>query len=182
MIFTQDKLSKFVETGLIKRKTGLPPVIDIASISLHLGKLFIRYKKTDVPIELPTPIETETVPIEGDGSVLFPPGCCILASTDEILSMPFNLMGFVQTKGTIARGFVTVHLCDGQIDPGYEGAITLELVNLSDITYLLRPGVPIAQLFIHSLNEAVEKGYEGRYQHALEPTSMRTSTQGSVSS
>lgn len=173
MIFTQGKLYEFVREGLVSRATGLPPVIDIASIDLHLGKSFLQYKKTSAPVELPTPLQTEAVPVESDGSVLFLPGSCILTSTDEILKMPLRLMGFIQTKGTIARGFVTVHLCDGQIDPGYHGAITLELVNLSNITYILRPGIPIAQLFVHSLNEPLEKGYGGRYQHALEPTSMR---------
>jgi len=84
-------------------------------------------------------------------------------------------IGFIQTKGTIARGFVTVHLCDGQIEPGYNGRITLELVNLSSFSYILRPNTPIAQLFLCQLSEEVVSDYSGRYQFASGPTAMRLS-------
>ncbi|WP_428981187.1 dCTP deaminase domain-containing protein [Marinomonas rhodophyticola] len=40
--------------------------------------------------------------------------------------MPNNKFGLVQTKGSIARGFISVHMSDGQVDPGYKGKVTLE--------------------------------------------------------
>ncbi len=87
--------------------------------------------------------------------------------------MPLDVMGFIQTKGSLARGFVMAHLCDGQIDPGYHGKITLELVNLGPVAYRLSPGMPIAQLFFMKLTSPVESGYQGRYQGATGPTSMK---------
>lgn len=96
----------------------------------------------------------------------------VLVCSEEILNMPLDIMGFVQTKGSLARGFLTVHMCDGQIDPGYRGKITLELFNFSDFYYKLVPGMAIAQLFLIELASSVIEGYNGRYQNSDTPTSM----------
>jgi dCTP deaminase len=65
------------------------------------------------------------------------------------------------------------HPCDGQIDPGYNGKITFEIVNLSDIYYYLEPGMPFASLFLHKLSSPVKQPYSGRYQGSFSPTPMR---------
>ncbi len=173
MILSQPELVDFVSKGGIRRPDGISPSVDLVSLGLHLGGQFLRYKGDLAPHILPSSLETKAVKLEADGCVSFPPGCCLLASTLEVVDMPLDLMGFIQTKGTIARGFVTVHLCDGQIDPGYNGSITLELVNLSQHSYRLRPGIAIAQLFLHKLTTPLLVGYQGRYQQATGPTSMR---------
>lgn len=173
MIISNSDLIKLVGEKSIVRRQGAMPTIDLVSIGLHLGNKFLQYKEHMESVILPNGLETEVVSLGSDGTVAFPPGACLLASTDEVVDMPLDLMGFIQTKGTIARGFVTVHLCDGQIDPGYKGRITLELVNLSRMQYRLRPGTPIAQLFLHRLSSVVQQGYSGRYQSATGPTSMR---------
>lgn len=174
MILSQPDLINFVSDGHIYRPDGIAPSVDLVSVGLHLGRQFLRYRHDSGSHVLPSSLETEGVNLDADGCVSFPSGCCLLASTLEHVEMPLDLMGFIQTKGTIARGFVTVHLCDGQIDPGYNGNITLELVNLSPHSYKLRPGTPIAQLFLHKLTVPLEVGYRGRYQQATGPTSMRT--------
>ncbi|RYZ85978.1 MAG: dCTP deaminase [Proteobacteria bacterium] len=173
VILSKPELQDIVAGNVVSRPNGLNPEIDIASIGLHLGSRFLRYIHPQKPHELPCEIPTEVVDVDDDGTIAFPPGACILASTEEMVDMPLYLMGFIQSKGTIARGFVTVHLCDGQIDPGYKGHITLELVNLGPLDFRLRPGIAIAQLFFHRLTTPVEQGYSGRYQNSREPTSMR---------
>ena len=173
MILSKPELSAFVSAGHIRRSDGIATTVDLVSIGLHLGDQFVRYKNNLKVVDLPSNLETETVEIGSDGFVNFLPGCGLLAATLEIVEMPLDLMGFIQTKGTIARGFVTAHLCDGQIDPGFRGNITLELVNLSPFTYRLRTGTPIAQLFLQKISTPSSVGYNGRYQMAFGPTSMR---------
>lgn len=173
MIVSDNDLSKLVSRGLASRPKNLPVTFDATSIGLHLGDQFQRYKNVRSSKALPSALPTEQVSLNESGNISFSPRACILACSQENIRMPLDCMGFIQTKGTIARGFVTVHLCDGQIDPGFEGCITLELVNLSEIEYTLKPGVPIAQLFVHRLTRVVKKGYSGRYQFAQGPTSMR---------
>lgn len=175
MILSKPELTKFVSAGHIRRSDGVAPTVDLVSLGLHLGGHLIRYKKISKTVDLPSDLETERVSADEQGYASFPSGSGLLASTLEVIEMPLDLMGFIQTKGTIARGFVTVHLCDGQIDPGFRGNVTLELVNFSPFDYRLKIGMPIAQLFLHRLTTPLAEGYTGRYQMASGPTSMRTS-------
>lgn len=173
MILSQSELMRLVSDRRVYRPDGVAPTIDLVSIGLHLGDEVIKYKEQLGVVDLPSNLETEPVENRPNGFIEFPPQSCLLAATKEVVEMPLDLMGFVQTKGTIARGFVTVHLCDGQVDPGYRGRITLELVNLSRFTYQVRPGVAVAQLFLHKITTPLTIGYNGRYQLAEGPTSMR---------
>jgi dCTP deaminase len=173
MIVAETELAHLVREGLATRFDSRSVVVEPTSVGLHLGSKFLRYRPVNESVALPSELATENVAARQDGSVDFPPGTCVLGCTLEHIRMPLGLMGFIQTKGTIARGFVVVHLCDGQVDPGFEGCITLELVNLSNINYILRPGIPIAQLFVHRLSEEAKRGYSGRYQSSYGPTAMR---------
>ena len=173
MIAAENDLLRLVQAGLASRPDKFAVVVEATSIGLHLGAKFLRYKKLKGAVPLPHPLETEQPPTDEQGTVDFPPNSCLLACSVEQIRMPLDCMGFIQTKGTIARGFVTVHLCDGQIDPGFVGCVTLELVNLSNIRYILKPGTAIAQLFVHRLTEPVKNSYSGRYQFSDGPTSMR---------
>lgn len=84
-------------------------------------------------------------------------------------------MGFIQTKGSLARGFLFAHACDGQIDPGYSGKVTFEIMNFSEFYYRLVPEIPFATMFVHKIDPALTppNGYHGRYQNSSEPTPMR---------
>lgn len=173
MIVAENHLIRLVQDGLASRPDKVPVTVESVSVGLHLGNQFLRYRNFGERTPLPSVLTTETVLPNEKGAIDFPPQACFLACSFERIQMPLGYMGFIQTKGTIARGFVTVHLCDGQIDPGFEGCVTLELVNLSNIHYLLIPGTAVAQLFVHQLTESVHKPYVGRYQHSYEPTAMR---------
>lgn len=176
MIASHPDLTKLIETGIVTRRDGHAVTADFASIGLHLDRSFLQYRvPADAePIVPPVELATERVTLEEDQSLLFPPGARLLACSLELVRMPLNYMGFIQTKGSLARGFIMVHMCDGQIDPGFNGQITFELANFSDITYRLRVGMPIAQLFLMQLSSSVEHGYDGRYQYAEGPTAMKT--------
>jgi len=173
MIVSENDLAKLIIEGLASRPENYPVKMEATSIGLHLGAEFLRYKNIRGPVPLPSALDTERIPVNQDGAIDFSPGACVLACSLERIRMPLGCMGFIQTKGTIARGFVTVHLCDGQIDPGFEGRITLELVNLSHLQYVLKPGIEIAQLYVHRLTQVLKQGYSGRYQFASGPTAMR---------
>jgi dCTP deaminase len=93
------------------------------------------------------------------GELLLRPKDCVLACSSERINMPLGYIGFIQTKGTLARMFVITHCADPQIDPGFCGKITLEIVNLSPFEVVLPVGSPVAQLF---------------WQDAVQPTARLT--------
>ena len=175
MILSRPELKERIVSGMVIRPDGLEVTVDHASIGLHLGSRFLQYKSVSEPIRLPSSLPTESIQLETNSTLEFPPNARLLASSYEQVNIPLDLIGFIQTKGTIARGFVMVHLCDAQIDPGFSGNITFELINLSGFCYQLSPKMEIASLFLNQLTSEVRDGYRGRYQYADGPTSMRVS-------
>jgi len=90
------------------------------------------------------------------------PGKFSLASSIERFTMPLNVMGVVHDKSTWARqglsAFATV------IEAGWEGHLTIELVNHGQSLLRIRAGDPIAQIVFHLIDEMVD-GYRGKYQN-----------------
>lgn len=173
MVVTKLTLERLVLSKAIKNKKR-NVVVDTTSICLHLDEQFTSYDPYDgEPFTPPQTMRTTTKTLATGEHIVLPPGGKLLACTEEEVEMPFDKLGFVQTKGSIARGFLFAHICDGQIDPGYRGKITLELLNASDFYYKLVPGMPIASLFVFQTDQAIDS-YDGRYQNSTSPTAMKS--------
>lgn len=173
MIITRNSLAALVEQKAVQNRRR-EVVVDTASICLHLDNTFTQYDPyAGEPILPPRDMPATTKSIAPEDHVVLPPGGTILACSEEEVQMPNNRFGFVQTKGSIARGFLFAHVGDGQVDPGYRGKITLELFNASSFYYKLVPGMQIASLFVLATDEPTDV-YNGRYQGSGGPTTMRT--------
>ena len=85
-----------------------------------------------------------------------------LASTMEKFIMPNDVIAFVHDKSTWARKGLS--LFNTVIEPGWEGYLTLELMNNSPSEIIIDAGTPIAQIIFMRLEEATENPYAGRYQ------------------
>jgi dCTP deaminase len=59
---------------------------------------------------------------------------------------------------------VLVHFTAPTVHPGFDGTLTLEIINLRPSNFILRPGMPIAQLIVEEVsgipfeNPSVYKG------------------------
>jgi dCTP deaminase len=98
------------------------------------------------------------------------PGAAILACSKEVVEMPNGYFGFLQTKGSLARLFVTIHCCDAQIDPGFKGKITFEICNLSKMRIKLIAGSKVGSLYIMKSSTRTSKLYNGKYNNSDKPT------------
>lgn len=96
-------------------------------------------------------------------NITLKPGDAVLACSQHVFKMPLDYIGLVQTKGTLARLFVQVTCNDGQIEPGFEGFITLEVVNLSPWEIDLPVGSEVAQLYLMKCSSLSDSPYNGRY-------------------
>lgn len=175
MILTKPTLNQLCEQEVIKNNIGEIKIESI-SVMLHLDNQFLKYNAAPKePIVPPISIESNTQEVTNNGHYILPPQGKIIACTQEIIEMPLDLMGFIQTRGSLARGFLMAHICDGQIEPGYKGKITLEIYNLSDFYYKLKPGMEFCSLFLYKLDQPLnpEDAYNGRYQNSTGPTPMR---------
>jgi len=146
---------------------------DETSLTLRLGRTVLRIEPdSDSPLSYGSEVPESWIKKERvlDTGYVLPPKSCVLASSCETVNMPLGYMGLIQTKGSLARLFVLVHCCDGQVDPGFTGKITFEICNLADFSIRLFARQKIAQLFLLKTSIRQVKPYQGRYQGADGPT------------
>jgi dCTP deaminase len=96
------------------------------------------------------------------GEVWLGPSAFLLAAAQERFKMPTDVVGRVCDKSTWARRGLSVF--NTVIEPGWEGFLTLELVNHSSKTIRLVKGMGIAQVLFEMTDQECEP-YNGKYQH-----------------
>jgi dCTP deaminase len=113
------------------------------SVDLKLGRKFTTFKKP--PGYLPCINVDKSLWESADlwehresDTFRLEPGGFVLAQTLERVSIPSDLVGFVEGRSSWARIGVTIHLTAPKIDPGFNAAITLEMANLGNVAVELR--------------------------------------------
>ncbi|MFM7468964.1 MAG: dCTP deaminase [Vampirovibrionales bacterium] len=74
------------------------------------------------------------------------PGEFALACTLEHFQIPLDLAARLEGRSTWGRLGLLIHATAGFVDPGFRGALTFELANISHVPLTLYPGVRIAQM------------------------------------
>jgi dCTP deaminase len=74
------------------------------------------------------------------------PGEFALASTLEYVQIPLDLAARLEGRSTWGRLGLQIHATAGFVDPGFRGALTFELSNVSNMPLQLYPGVRISQI------------------------------------
>ncbi len=83
-------------------------------------------------------------------------GKFILARTLEKIELPTEkgppyLAARIEGKSSRSRCGVLVHFTAPTVHAGWSGPLTLEMINLGPTTFLLSPGMPIAQLIVEQV-------------------------------
>jgi dCTP deaminase len=86
----------------------------------------------------------------------------VLGMTREYIALPVDhpynheigrcLAARVEGRSSVARCGILVHFTAPTIHPGFDGTITLEIINLGPAPFMLRPGMPIAQLLVEEVD------------------------------
>jgi len=108
--------------------------------------------------------------LENDDYLELKPKSTVLACSNEIVRIPLGYFGLLQTKGSLARLFVTIQCCDGQIEPGFSGKITFEIINFSDFSIKIKPKQIIGDLFLLKTSTKQVTPYTGKYNNSNKPT------------
>ena len=87
------------------------------------------------------------------------PGEFVLGVTQELVSLPDDIVARIEGKSSIGRLGLIVHATAGFVDPGFAGTLTLEITNLTRVPIKLWPGLPICQLSFMTLDAPAERPY-----------------------
>lgn len=182
MILSDRDIKKMIKKG----RLGFKPQLDIdqigpASIDLKLSPIFKvfhleKHSLLDPRKGLPKDF-MKTYKMKSGEQFILHPNNFILASTIEYIKVPDDISVRVEGKSSLARMGILVHTA-GFIDPGFEGTITLEISNQSNMAVVLYPGMYICQIAVEQMSSPSENPYNKRkkslYMKQKEPTIANT--------
>lgn len=146
--------------------------VEPASVDLRMGDelkiVNTRYHPSaHNAVALANPDEDE-YKYEEVPDMIMAPNELYLGTTKERIEVPDDMVAKVLGRSSLGRVGVSVHQTAGFIDPGFEGQITLELVNEGPQFVQLEPGLRICQIVFEELSSPALNpyGHEGsQYQN-----------------
>ena len=192
MILSDRDIKKALQTGRVKIESSHPdPQIPLeitdmhvhaSSMDLHLGNTFKLYEHSKFAILDPMNPETfagrtRLLTIPQGESFIVQPGEFVLGVTEEVITVPDDLVVRVEGRSSLGRLGIIVHSTAGFVDPGFYGTITLEISNLNRMPVALYPGMRICQLAFEQMSSPAETPYNkkpfSKYQGQMLPEESR---------
>lgn len=184
MLLSDVDIKSHMESGEIYIDPWEPSNLQPASVDVTLGSVFARYSRgrysyvdTAEPV---SPYLLQQVHVGQGSGVQIEAGEFMLGCLREHIRISASLGCRIEGKSSLARVGLAVHVTAGFVDPGWNGILTLEMVNHSPLPIILHPGIKIAHVSFMRLLTPAEKPYgslelRSRYQDS---TSMIASRYG----
>ena len=163
MILSDWDIRIYIEKGLLVIKPLYPDTIRENGVDLRFGRQFCRFRKTGVMIDSkrPSPEELLECVEVGDEGFVINPLEHVLATTEEWVELPHDLIGFVNLRSTFAR--FGLYIPPTIIDAGFKGNITIEIVG-SSVPVRVYPGQRFIHVIFARTSSPVYRPYKGKYQ------------------
>ena len=165
---------QYLQDGKIKISPQ-PPYEEISGVTvdIRLGSKFRVFEDHQAPyIDLSGPkaevqealntVMSDEIEIADDKAFFLHPGELALAVTQESVTLPANIVGWLDGRSSLARLGLMVHVTAHRIDPGWSGNIVLEFFNSGKLPLALRPGMKIGAISFEVLSDFAEKPYNAR--------------------
>jgi dCTP deaminase len=170
-VITGKGIRKLIDEGNLVISPFDKSQIGAGSIDLHLGREFRVFKPSGKTIEVGDSPDyksiSKLVRLRKGGEITIMPGEFLNGITEENIKLPPGCSGRIEGRSRFARIGLLVHVSSGFVQPGTDGKIVLEIVNLSPFKMKLKCGTQICQLIIE---EAKGGGaYKGRYYGQKSP-------------
>lgn len=159
-------------------KIVIDPTPDYSKISgltvdLRLGNKFRVFEDHAAPyIDLSGPkaqvqealnsVMSDEIELAEDKSFFLHPGELALAITHESVTLPDDIVGWLDGRSSLARLGLMVHVTAHRIDPGWSGNIVLEFYNSGKLPLALKPMMKIGAMSFETLSSPAEKPYNAR--------------------
>lgn len=173
MILADAAIAHLADTGVLRIDPYDPALIQPSSLDVRLGTQFQVRRNNHAthidPLDPPAGLTEHLTIANGDTFVLHP-GEFALGHTVETVRLPADLVATVNGKSSLGRHGLLVHATAGYIDPGFDGQIVFELANVNTLPIVLHPGMKIAQLVFHRMDQPAQRPYGhpelgSKYQH-----------------
>ena len=161
-IFDEEDDKRLIITPLLDPDTQIEK--NGASVDVRLGSHFVIQRRTNISyIDPADEVKRETEQPLIESRIVIPlgkhfvlhPNQFALGGTMEYLKFPPDLSGYLIGKSSWGRLGLVIATAVG-IHPNFRGIVTLELRNMGEVPFYLRPGLRIAQIFFHTLEGEVD--------------------------
>ncbi|MCF2946827.1 dCTP deaminase [Paraglaciecola aquimarina] len=165
---------QYIQDGKIKISPQ-PEYQEISGVTvdMRLGNKFRVFESHSAPyIDLSGPkaevqaalndVMGDEIEIADNKSFFLHPGELALAVTLESVTLPANIVGWLDGRSSLARLGLMVHVTAHRIDPGWSGNIVLEFFNSGKLPLALKPGMKIGAISFEVLSDFAEKPYNSR--------------------
>ncbi len=160
------------------------------SIDLRLGNRFRVFSSHNTPYidlsgsraEVNQAVEKvmgDEVLLDDEDTFVLHPGELALGVTLESITLPDDLVGWLDGRSSLARLGLMVHVTAHRIDPGWHGNIVLEFFNSGKLPLALRPGMSIGAMSFETLTGPAQRPYtkreDAKYRDQSGPLASRIS-------
>jgi dCTP deaminase len=181
MIFSDRTIKESVDAGRIVIDPYDEAMVQPSSVDLRCAPVFRVFENHRYPLidpkadqpDLTTPVEA----VDGEPFILHP-GEFVLGATLEVIGLADDIVARLEGKSSLGRLGLLIHSTAGFIDPGFEGQVTLELSNVSNLPIAIYPGMRIGQVSFYQLSTPADRPYGSpgtgsKYQGQTGPTPSR---------
>lgn len=148
-------------------------MISGVSVDIRLGDKFRVFQDHAAPyIDLSGPKEevnkalnsvmSDEIEIGEDESFFLHPGELALSMTYESVTLPNDIVGWLDGRSSLARLGLMVHVTAHRIDPGWSGNIVLEFYNSGKLPLALKPKMKIGALNFETMSGPALRPYNTR--------------------
>jgi len=181
LVLSDKTIRDEIEKGRILVEPFEDSAVQPASVDLRLGSKFRVFRSHRLQvIDVKQPMEelTELVEVDEVTPFVLHPGEFALGVTFESVTLPNDVVGRLDGKSSLGRLGLVVHSTAGFVDPGWEGNLTLELSNLSNLPINLYAYMKVSQISFMRLTTPADIPYGSskigsKYQGQDEPTPSR---------
>ena len=148
-------------------------MISGVSVDIRLGNEFRVFQDHTAPyIDLSGPkaemqqamntVMSDEIYIKDGDAFFLHPGELALAVTYESVTLPDDIVGWLDGSSSLTRLGLLVHVTAHRIDPGWSGQIVLEFYNSGKLPLALRPKMKIAALNFETMSSSALRPYNKR--------------------
>lgn len=167
-------IKKYLDEGKIA--INPPPadsMISGVTVDIRLGNKFRVFQDHQAPyIDLSgtkesmqkalNSVMSDEIVLPENEAFFLHPGELALAVTYESVTLPANIVGWLDGRSSLARLGLMVHVTAHRIDPGWSGNIVLEFFNGGKLPLALRPMMKIGAVSFEVMSDYAEKPYNSR--------------------
>ncbi len=166
MILTQSEIFKKIQEGQIRIDPFTEDMVGPASIDLSLGNEIRVFQKNTEPIPIRGDVDFKTVTKKinlQETAYVIKPLELVLGITQESVTLPSNIAGWLNSRSRFARLGLMVHVTAPFIQPGISGKQVLEIYNTGPNDLQLLPGERLCHLILEECRG--ESLYKGIFQN-----------------